>query len=184
MPLQVAIQFTILNTMMHSSSSNVSWEYLSCCEDDTKRFGQWLAEFLKPGLVLALIGNLGSGKTRLVQAVAETLGVDRKLVNSPTFVLMQEYAGELPIYHFDVYRLNDEHEFLDLGADELMDSDGVCLIEWADRVRNVLPADVVTINFEITGPTARRFHISASGSNSQALVESLIAKRDRGDGVD
>lgn len=132
-----------------------------------------LAKQLEPGAVIALNGNLGAGKTRLVQAIATALGVDPSEVNSPTFVLIQEYQGTLPLYHFDTYRLKDTDEFLELGADDLLYSDGVCLIEWADKVAEVLPRDTLQINIEHTSETARTFHFQGQGSRSVKIVTAL-----------
>src|SRR5919206_909490 len=106
----------------------------------TRALGRRLGGLLFPGAVVALVGPLGAGKTHLVRAVAEGLGADGRLVSSPTFVLIQEYRGRLPVYHFDAYRLRGEEEFLDLGALDYFEGDGVCLIEWADRVAGCLPA--------------------------------------------
>src|SRR6266852_4911587 len=101
----------------------------------TEAFGRRLAAHLFGGAVIALMGPLGAGKTHLVRAVAEGLGVaDSRVVSSPTFVLIQEYDGRLPIYHFDAYRLRGETDFDELGAHEYFQSAGVCLVEWADRV--------------------------------------------------
>src|SRR5437867_9640444 len=100
--------------------------------DATMQFGRRLAQLLFPGAVVALIGPLGAGKTQLVRAVAEGLGIaDSRAVSSPTFVLIQEYAARLPIYHFDAYRLHGPREFFDLGAHEYFEGKGVCLVEWA-----------------------------------------------------
>ncbi len=95
-----------------------------------------------------------------MQSIAVALGADRRLVNSPTFVLIQEYEATLPIFHCDTYRLRNVEEFLDLGIDEIFQSHGVCLIEWADRVAGVLPPDHLRIDIDITGPTVAA--ISAS----------------------
>src|SRR5437762_3964745 len=96
----------------------------------TEVFGRALAALLFPGAVVALIGPLGAGKTFLVRAIAEGLGIaDSRVVSSPTFILIQEYQARLPIYHFDVYRLRNPAEFLDLGADEYFQGNGVCLVE-------------------------------------------------------
>src|SRR5207302_10261856 len=106
----------------------------------TLAFGRGLAGLLFPSTVVALIGPLGAGKTHLVRAVAEGLGVaDGRVVSSPTFVLIQEYQARLPVYHFDAYRLRGPGEFADLGAHEYLEGDGVCLIEWAERVAEALP---------------------------------------------
>jgi len=145
------------------------------CESETatRNFARRVGAVARPGLVVALVGDLGAGKTRLVQSAAEGLGVDPSVVNSPTFVLIQEYAGRLPVYHFDTYRLKDFDEFLELGADEYLSSDGVCFVEWADRMDEVLPADRLTIQFEITGETTRMLRLSAGGPVSGKVLASL-----------
>lgn len=147
------------------------WQFLAHEEADTRRLGEALAAALEPGAVVALVGNLGAGKTRLAQAVAAGLGIDPAQVNSPTFVLIQEYDGRLPLYHFDTYRLRDTDEFLELGADELLHADGVCLIEWADRVADVLPGDVLRIEITPTGPHTRRFSITPTGQRSTRIAQ-------------
>lgn len=123
---------------------------------------------------MALIGNLGAGKTRLVRAVAEALGVDRQSIASPTFVLVHEYEGRLPIYHFDTYRLRDAGDFLSLGADEYMSDSGVCFIEWADRVIEHLPADHLRVEITATSETAREFRFGATGKKSAAIIARLV----------
>ncbi len=137
----------------------------------TEAFGRRLGNVLFPGAVVALIGPLGAGKTHLVRAVAEGLGIrDRRLVASPTFGLIHEYPARLPIYHFDVYRLKNPAEFQDLGVHEYFEGQGVCLIEWADKVESCLPDDYLRIEFEITGESTRRLRLSASGPHSQSLL--------------
>ena len=148
-------------------------QYISHNEEETEILGTALGNSLEAGTVVALIGELGAGKTRLVQAVAAAMGVERNLVNSPTFILIQEYEGRLPIYHFDTYRLRDVDEFLELGAEELMGTEGVCLIEWADRVADVLPDDHLRIEIAITGPSKREFQITARGPKSERLLSGL-----------
>src|SRR6188508_1780302 len=122
----------------------------------TKAFGRRLGELLFPGAVIALVGQLGAGKTHLTRAIAEGLGVKNSAaVNSPTFVLIQEYPARLPIYHFDAYRLNGPREFAELGVDEYFRGDGVCVVEWADKVEVVLPADHLRIEIEIVDENRR-----------------------------
>ncbi len=128
-------------------------------EEDTARIGQALAELVESGIVIGLVGPLGAGKTRLVRGIAEALGVDPGAISSPTFVLIHEYAGRLPVYHFDVYRLKTPEAFEDLGAADYWDGAGVCLIEWADRVRDLLPEDCWLITMELTGATSRTVRI-------------------------
>jgi tRNA threonylcarbamoyladenosine biosynthesis protein TsaE len=145
--------------------------------DATMTFGRRLGRLLFPGAVVALIGPLGAGKTHLVRAIAEGLDIpDSRVVSSPTFVLIQEYTARLPIYHFDAYRLHREAEFFDLGAHEYFEGDGVCLIEWADRMPGCMPAEYLRIELTVTGPTARAARMVASGSRYQKLVQALAAK--------
>ncbi len=154
-----------------SPSAPITRWTIECeAESATDRLGRSLAAALQPGLVIALNGNLGAGKTRFVQSVATALDVDREQVGSPTFVLIKEYFCQPPIYHFDTYRLRDGDEFLELGADELMEGDGVCFIEWADRVAELLPADRLRIDITATAPTARQFEVTASGPQSQQVL--------------
>ncbi len=142
-------------------------------EAESHRIGRMLGRAAEPGLVVALTGNLGAGKTRLVQAAAEELGVAVGEVTSPTFVLIHEYAASTPIYHFDTYRLRDRDEFLELGADEYMHSDGICFIEWAERMAEVLPRDLLKIEIEITGETTREWTLTATGVRSQRVLDRL-----------
>jgi tRNA threonylcarbamoyladenosine biosynthesis protein TsaE len=147
------------------------FQYTSNTEHDTTRLGAAIASTLPPGTVVALIGPLGAGKTRLVQAVAIALGVAPGTVTSPTFVLVNEYAGgKMPVYHFDTYRLKDDDEFLNLGPDEYFDSSGITFIEWADRVAHLLPRDRLEITIEPTGETERRFSIRGTSSRTNELA--------------
>jgi tRNA threonylcarbamoyladenosine biosynthesis protein TsaE len=142
-------------------------------EAATVALGKALAECLPPRAVVALVGTLGAGKTRLVQAIAEAVGVDPRVVISPTFVLIHEYHGRLPIYHFDAYRLRDEDEFLQLGPEEYFDREGWTFIEWADRVENCLPRERLEIRIEPTGPSSRRFQIISIGEQYLPVVQEL-----------
>jgi tRNA threonylcarbamoyladenosine biosynthesis protein TsaE len=145
-------------------------------EADTERLGAALGKTLPPGTVIGLIGTLGAGKTRLVQAVASALGVPRANVTSPTFVLVNEYkGGRLPIYHFDTYRLKDDDEFLNLGPDEYFDSAGLTFVEWADRVANLLPAERIEIEIEVAGDTARTFFIRGTSPRMDGPVGAASA---------
>ncbi len=145
--------------------------------DATGAFGRRLAALLFPGAVVALVGPLGAGKTHLVRAVAEGLGVaDTRVVSSPTFVLIQEYDARLPVYHFDAYRLQGPAEFADLGAYEYFEGRGVCLVEWADRVEASLPAEYLSVTLAVTGETSRRFTVAARGERYQALVGQLAGE--------
>ncbi len=105
-----------------------------------------------------LEGEVGAGKTTLVKAIAEELGVT-ETVSSPTFSIVNEYtAGSKPIYHFDFYRLKKEEEAYDIGVDEYLDSGNLCWIEWADKIPSLLPEKYFTIKLEVTDPHSRRIH--------------------------
>ncbi len=117
-------------------------------EQDTREFGLELAKKLKPGDVVALIGELGTGKTTLTKSIAEGLGI-REMITSPTFTIVQEYTdGRLPLYHFDVYRICDLEEMYELGYEEYFFGEGVCVIEWADQIEELIPEDAITIRIE------------------------------------
>ena len=140
----------------------------------TTALGRRLGALLFPGAVVALIGPLGAGKTHLVRAIAEGMAIaDSRAVSSPTFVLIQEYAARLPIYHFDAYRLRSEAEFLDLGAHEYFAGNGVCLVEWADRVAGALPAEHLRIELRISGETSRHAELCAKGKRYDDLVQAF-----------
>ncbi len=149
------------------------FRFVSNSEAETSSFGQRLARALSTGDVVALQGQLGAGKTRLVQAIAAELGCHQSFVVSPTFTLIHEYDGRLPVYHVDAYRLKDSDEFLDMGGGELINGDGVCLIEWADRIGDLLPKDHLRVEIEVSGELSRVILCIASGPLSQKSIETL-----------
>ena len=115
-------------------------------EIETRHFGAALAKEMQPNQVYALIGDLGAGKTTLAKAIARGPGVTETLTR-PTFTIVQEYeTGRLPLYHFDVYRVNDEDELFEIGLEDYFHKGGVCLVEWADLIEDLLPEDTITIN--------------------------------------
>lgn len=144
-------------------------------EDETTRLGHALAEVVSPGVVIGLVGPLGAGKTRLARAIAEALDVDPAAISSPTFVLIHEYDGRLPVYHFDAYRLESPRAFEALGVSDYWEGNGVCLVEWADRVRGLLPDDCWMITIEPTGPTARAFRIDFPTA-AASIIDRLTAE--------
>ena len=142
----------------------------------TEAFGLRLGELLFPGAVVALVGQLGAGKTHLTRAVAEGLGIaNPAAVTSPTFTLVHEYPARLPIYHFDAYRLNGPNEFLDLGVNEYYEAGGVCLIEWADKVESALPAERLTIRITPVDEHRRRVEVVGIGEKYHDLANSLAS---------
>jgi tRNA threonylcarbamoyladenosine biosynthesis protein TsaE len=141
----------------------------------TEAFGRRLGSLLFPGAIVALNGQLGAGKTHLTRAIAEGLGVrNPAAVTSPTFGLIHEYPARLPVYHFDTYRLSSPREFAELGVDEYFTGGGVCVIEWADRVTDVLPADHLRIEIAVVSEDTRRLTLTATGPKHQLLLD-LIA---------
>lgn len=149
------------------------FEFASHNEADTHRFGGVLAEAVRAGDVIALHGPLGAGKTRLVQAVAKRLGCERQLINSPTFVLLQEYDGRLPVYHVDAYRLRGSDEFLEIGGAEILTGDGVCLIEWAEKLADLLPRDHLSITIRVVGEQSRMLGLEAGGGRAAELLQTI-----------
>jgi tRNA threonylcarbamoyladenosine biosynthesis protein TsaE len=144
---------------------------------ETEAFGIRLASHLFPGCVIGLVGPLGAGKTHLVRAIAVGLGLRQPAaVSSPTFVLIQEYDASLPVYHFDAYRLRGEDEFDDLGAQEYFRGDGVCLVEWADRVPRSMPVERLEVRFVVTGQSTRRLELTAIGDRYASVLDRIGAQ--------
>lgn len=130
--------------------------------DETLEIGKLLGENAAPGEVYALIGDLGAGKTVFTKGFAQGLGIEEP-VNSPTFTILQIYEeGRIPLYHFDVYRIEEPEEMEEVGFDEYIDGDGVCLIEWAGRIGDLLPPEVIVVRIEKNldrGPDYRRITV-------------------------
>lgn len=117
-------------------------------EEETKKFGKQLCEKLTAGSIVALTGDLGTGKTTLTKAIAAGLGVT-DVITSPTFNIVKQYdSGRLPLYHFDVYRIGDVDEMYEIGYEEYFFGEGVCVIEWADLVDEIIPDDAMRIEIE------------------------------------
>jgi tRNA threonylcarbamoyladenosine biosynthesis protein TsaE len=112
--------------------------------------GRALASQLQPGDVVVFYGDLGAGKTTMIKGVAAGLGV-ADVVKSPSFVIVTEYAGKLPVYHVDLYRLSEDSDFESIGLDSYLDGDGVCLIEWAERAEKVLPDKAIRVRMSVDG---------------------------------
>ena len=146
------------------------FEFHSTSEADTQRLGIALAAVLPASATVGLDGPLGAGKTRLVQALAQAVGIDPREVVSPTFVLMHEYHGERTLYHIDAYRLRNPVDFLDLGVDDLWDQPVWILVEWSDKVAEYLPPETVKITITTTGEHDRQFAIA---SDDTAMLNRL-----------
>ncbi len=148
----------------------------------THKLAAALASSLPPesGAVIALDGPLGAGKTHFVQGVAAALGFDPANVTSPTFVMINEYPAARPIYHFDAYRIKDDDEFLELGVDEYFQSPGVCLVEWASRVSDCMPRELLNIEIQVVDEHVRRFELQAKGEKYETMlrvIEENVSRR-------
>ncbi|MCD6289119.1 MAG: tRNA (adenosine(37)-N6)-threonylcarbamoyltransferase complex ATPase subunit type 1 TsaE [Anaerolineae bacterium] len=149
------------------------WEWISHRPAETVALGKALAALLSPGDIIALSGDLGAGKTTLVQGLARGLSITQP-VTSPTFILMNEYASTPPLYHVDCYRLADAvHEAWAIGLDDVLYGDGVVVIEWADRVAPLLPDDRLDIMLNWAGSQERRIRIVGRGRRHAALARQL-----------
>ena len=127
--------------------------------EETRELGARFAADLKPGDILALKGPLGSGKTCFVQGIARGLGVTERYITSPTFVLIREYQGRLPLYHIDLYRLGSGIEIGMLGLDEYLHGDGVTAIEWPEKIEEGLPERTITISLDCINEMSRKITI-------------------------
>ena len=133
--------------------------------EETQAVGEALGARLGPGAVVACVGELGAGKTCFLQGVAHGLGVTTE-VTSPTFVLVNVYRGRMPVYHMDAYRTESLLEVVDLGLEEMLDGDGVTLIEWADKVRPLLPARAIVVRITGLGDEPRRIEVEEPGAEA------------------
>jgi tRNA threonylcarbamoyladenosine biosynthesis protein TsaE len=129
--------------------------------EETSRVGFDLGKSLSPNTILCLRGELGAGKTTFVKGLVRGVtGLDEDSVNSPTFVYLNIYEGALSVYHFDLYRLQDEEEFLLMGFDEVLSSGGISCIEWSERLEEYLPAERLVVDLEHVDPTTRKITIT------------------------
>ena len=147
--------------------------YLSKNRDDTISLGNRLARLLKTGDIVCLFGELGSGKTTFTKGIAKGLKINEKTVNSPTFVLMNEYGGGLTLFHFDLYRLEKREEILGLGYEEYFYDDGVSVIEWADRLGALLPKEYLKVHFANKSEDERLIEFGAEGKRARDIIAHL-----------
>jgi tRNA threonylcarbamoyladenosine biosynthesis protein TsaE len=140
---------------------------------DTQRLAAIVSELVRPGDVIVLAGDLGAGKTAFTKGLAAALGIS-DVVTSPTFVLVQEYEGPVPLAHVDVYRLEHPAELPDLGIDDLLDGERVVVVEWGDKIAAALPADRLEVHLAFgEGDDDRRIEIVATGPQWHVRKESL-----------
>ena len=135
-------------------------ELLSATADETMRLGQWLRSFCLPGDIVCFKGDLAAGKTTFIKGFVKEAGlVKEDEVGSPTFVYLNIYYGSIPIYHFDLYRLSSSKEFIALGFDEFLSSQGICCIEWSERIEGIIPSEVIDVQIFYQTETSRKIII-------------------------
>lgn len=148
-------------------------EFISKNVGQTKKIAALLAKGLPKGSFLALVGELGSGKTVFVKGLAEGLGLKNGVVNSPTFVLIKEYEGKKKLYHFDLYRLKTEKEVEELGAQEYFFGDGIVAMEWADKAPAILPKEHIRIEFSVLDDDKRKIRFIPFGARYKKIIQNL-----------
>jgi tRNA threonylcarbamoyladenosine biosynthesis protein TsaE len=152
---------------------------ISRSPEETRDFGEAIGRRLTGGEWIALEGNLGAGKTHLIQGLARGLGVTDTTITSPTFVYVHEFRGRHPFAHVDLFRIEREADLYDLGLLEYLDSPWIVAIEWADKAGQALPAERLTIRLVQQDETTRRIEFEASGERYQALLDALIKETPR-----
>lgn len=141
--------------------------------EETKEFGIKLGKLLNSGDILCLNGDLGAGKTTLTKSIGIGLGVT-DYITSPTFALINEYEGRVPVYHFDVYRLENVEDLYDLGFDDYFYGKGVCIIEWADKIEKLLPEERIVLDIEKgEDENSRVINIIGYGNSYSRVIKEL-----------
>lgn len=154
------------------------YSFVTSCVDETVALGRELGKRLVPGDFIALIGDLGSGKTHFVQGVAAGDGTPSEIcVTSPSYTLLNEYPGRVPLYHFDLYRLHGDSDIQELGFEEYFYGEGACLVEWAERLNQELPRENLKIVFSQLDDTSRKIDFFCHGSRYEELLDDLFAER-------
>ena len=148
--------------------------YISKNQKETIKLGERLGRLLSEGNIVALTGQLGAGKTTFIKGVAKGLGVKgSKYVNSPSFVIVKEYKGRLPLYHFDVYRLEDPLALDTVGYQEYFYGKGATMIEWADKIKQLLPEEYLELALSLKGPDEREIKAFAHGAKYEKILGRL-----------
>ena len=153
------------------------FKYISNSENDTKKLAKLFAQMLKKGDILILSGELGSGKTKFTEGFLSYFNLENE-ISSPTFTIVNEYKkDDINIYHFDVYRLEDSSEFYEIGGEEYFDN-GICIIEWGELIRDVLPKDYIEIDFSRSdkNENIRILNVLSVGNKYDKLIDELKVK--------
>jgi tRNA threonylcarbamoyladenosine biosynthesis protein TsaE len=141
----------------------------------TRGLGEKIGLILRPGSIFALVGELGSGKTLLTRGICAGLGVPLRQVNSPTFVLVNEYRGRFPVFHLDLYRLGDAEDIVDIGLTDYLRraQEGLIVIEWAEKIMSLLPAGYMTVELDILSARKRKITLKSGGEKYDYLTEAI-----------
>ncbi|MGC8862261.1 MAG: tRNA (adenosine(37)-N6)-threonylcarbamoyltransferase complex ATPase subunit type 1 TsaE [Armatimonadota bacterium] len=145
--------------------------------DETLALGERLGKLLRAGDVVALYGDLGAGKTVLAKGIGRGLEIEGD-IHSPTFTIIHEHCGPLPLYHIDLYRIENEVEIESIGVQEYLEADGVAVIEWAEKMRSALPEDRLDVTLRRTGDTSREIAFESNSPRMQAMIRELSADAD------
>jgi len=141
---------------------------------ETIRIGKSIGSLLLPGDVVALAGGLGTGKTQFIKGLAVGVGIAKQTyISSPSFTLINEYAGRVPFYHIDLFRLKEEKEAEELGLEEYFHGGGITAIEWADRIPSLLPKEILWINIHHAGRNTRSLEMVGKGKRYEELLNRL-----------
>lgn len=153
-------------------------EFRSHGPEQTRKLGEILGKLAHAGDIFLLSGNLGSGKTCLTQGIASALGIKENVV-SPSFMLVREYPGRLPLYHIDLYRLDKMEEIINLGLEEYFEGSGLCVVEWAEKGIHVFPGEHLVINISYLSQNERLFSFQPNGERYVGLLEEVKGKLDK-----
>jgi tRNA threonylcarbamoyladenosine biosynthesis protein TsaE len=179
--------FTIFSSAVYITIETVTMQILSQSVRHTANIGKTLAKVFKAGDIVCLYGDLGTGKTVFARGIGSGLGVKECGVVSPTFVLMRCHSGRIRMYHFDLYRIRGPREMLGLGYEEFFFSDGVCVIEWAERLGSLAPRECLKVELEHVDGNTRRLRFISQGKRygelraefNRAYKKELVKKRAR-----
>lgn len=160
-----------------SDKQLISVDILSSSLEDTEAFGRLVGSMCGAGDIVCLGGDLGAGKTTLAQAIARGAGVaGDEYVTSPTFAIMHEYHGTIPLYHMDFYRLGSADEVIELGLDEYFFGDGLSLVEWFELADDIIPDSRLSIHLSFIGESARQIHLSSNDKRWQELLQTAFSR--------
>ncbi len=163
--------------LKHTLNRTESLELISHSPEQTQKFGIRIGELALPGDIFLLVGSLGAGKTCLAQGIAWGLGI-KEYALSPSFVIIRELHGRLPLYHIDLYRLDHIEEIAELGLDDYLYGNGVCVVEWAEKGLSMLPAEHLLIEISYLSDTERSFQLKPRGKRYLKIAAQLRAPLD------